>query len=152
MYGTKRRKHGLLESRDLQLVVFTTLHQNQVKLPKFTHCYKNTNNFIGERFYLRTLLIAVRGPTSFENLRTINGVVVNGVVHPTFKDACRALGLLENDGEWLQCLREASVMQTGHQLRQLFVMILKECSPVKPEDLWDKFKTSICDDLQHKLS
>ena len=131
----------------MQLVVFTTLHQNQVRLPKFTHCYKNTNNFIGERFYLRSLLIAVCGPTSFENLST-----VNGVMHPTFKDACHALGLLENDGEWLECLREASVMQTGHQLCQLFVMILKECSPVKPEDLWDKFKTSICDDLQHKLS
>ena len=48
-----------------------------------------------ERFYLRLLLTAVKGATSFEHLRT-----VNGQVKPTFKEACIALGLLSNDNEW----------------------------------------------------
>jgi hypothetical protein len=43
----------------------------------------------GERFYLRLLLTVRRGPTSFEDLRT-----VEGVVHPTFRAACAAMGLL----------------------------------------------------------
>ncbi len=47
----------------------------------------------GERFHLRTLLTVVKGPTSFENLRTINGIEF-----PTFRDACIHLGLLEDDG------------------------------------------------------
>ena len=81
----------------------------------------------GERFYLRLLLTTVRGPTSFENIRTVDGEVKN-----TFKDACNALGLLESDGEWNECLRSAAIIQTGTQLRQLFVMILKESSPVEP--------------------
>jgi len=42
----------------------------------------------GERFFLRLLLIAVPGPTSFEDLRTHDGIV-----HPTFRDACIARGL-----------------------------------------------------------
>ena len=53
----------------------------------------------GERFYLRLLLTVVRGPTSFENLRT-----VNNVLHDTFKAACVARGLLEDDDEWIQCM------------------------------------------------
>jgi hypothetical protein len=43
----------------------------------------------GERFYLRLLLTVVAGATSFENLRTIDGVV-----YPTFQAACGAMGLL----------------------------------------------------------
>ena len=37
------------------------------------------------------------------------------------------------------------------QLRPLFVMILKECSPVEPLVLWDEYKLYICDDLHHCL-
>ena len=50
----------------------------------------------GERFYLRLLLAVVRGPTSFESLRT-----VDGVIYETFKVACIARGLLEDDEEWI---------------------------------------------------
>jgi hypothetical protein len=100
----------------------------------------------GERFYLRTLLTVVRGSPSFESLRTYNGEI-----HPTFKAACMARGLLEDDSEWKQCLEEASVMQTGRQLRQLFVTILKDCIPSEPLVLWDQFKEHICDDLAYAL-
>ena len=100
----------------------------------------------GERFYLRTLLTVVKGATSFEHLRT-----VDGVTHPTFHAACLALGLLENDNEWIQCLEEAGDMQTGHQLRNLFGVILLFCSPAEPAALWHQFKDRICDDLANTL-
>ncbi|GFS36770.1 hypothetical protein Acr_00g0047940 [Actinidia rufa] len=38
--------------------------------------------------------------------------------------ACVAMGLLEDDEEWMQCLQEASIMNTGYQLRRLFSVIL----------------------------
>lgn len=63
---------------------------------------------MGERFYLRLLLTIVKGPTSFEDLRTFNGALL-----PTFRAACLARGLLEDDAEWRQCLMEATMMQTG---------------------------------------
>jgi len=103
----------------------------------------NTND---ERFYLRTLLAVVKGPESYEDLRTLNGVLL-----PTFRDACIARGLLEDDGEWRQCLLEASSMQTGAQLRNLFATLLLFCCPTKPEQLWNDFRQHICDDLRYRL-
>src|SRR6202789_1450016 len=100
----------------------------------------------GERFYLRTLLAAVKGATSFEDLRRGDGVLL-----PSFHQACLARGLLEDDNEWRQCLQEAAHMATGHQLRNLFVTILRDCSPSDPLALWLEFRVDICDDLRHAL-
>ncbi|KAB2625677.1 hypothetical protein D8674_017337 [Pyrus ussuriensis x Pyrus communis] len=74
----------------------------------------------GEKFYLRILLNHVRGPTSFTNLRT-----VNGVLHPTFKQAAEQ--------------REASVIQMSSALRRLSVTILVYCAPIGVRGLWDEF-------------
>ena len=99
-----------------------------------------------ECFYLCLLLTAVRGATFFEALCT-----VNHHLKPTFKEACIALGLLADDNEWHQCLAEAGLMATGHQLRVLFVTILIDCSPTHPRQLWDDHKHSLCDDLRRAL-
>ena len=100
----------------------------------------------GERFYLRLLLTSVKGATSFEDL-----CFFQGTQHTSFREACIVRGLLEDDNEWDQCLQEASHMQTGHQLRHLFVTILKDCLPADPRALWDTFWHHICDDLRHQL-
>ncbi|XP_068328165.1 ATP-dependent DNA helicase PIF1-like [Pyrus communis] len=88
----------------------------------------------GEKFYLRILLNHVRGPTSFTNLRT-----VNGVLHPTFKQAAEQQGLLERDDNIRQCLLEASIIQMSSALRRLFVTILVYCAPIGVRELWDEF-------------
>ena len=100
----------------------------------------------GEHFYLRTLLMVVKGPKSFDDLRTVDGVLCE-----TFHDACQKLGLLENDTEWRLCLQDASEIKTGAQLRHLFATMLLFCSPADPKQLWMQFRAQICDDLQHKL-
>jgi len=56
-----------------------------------------------EWFYLQTLLAVVKGQKSYEGLRTFSNVV-----YPMFHEACIAQGLLADDGEWRQCLMEAS--------------------------------------------
>jgi hypothetical protein len=101
----------------------------------------------GERFYLRLLLTVVPGATSFANLRTVNNLPFD-----TFKEACFALGLLEDDYEWRKCLEEAGQMQTGYTLRMLFATIIFHCNPTSPGDLWIQFRHHICDDLLHKLT
>src|SRR6266404_2918511 len=100
----------------------------------------------GEHFYLRLLLTSVKGATSFEDLRFFQGTQ-----HTSFREACIVHGLLKDDNEWDQCLQEASHMQTGRQLRHLFVTILKDCLPADPRALWDTFWHHICDDLRHQL-
>ncbi|KAJ8457646.1 hypothetical protein ONZ45_g18233 [Pleurotus djamor] len=73
------------------------------------------------------------------------------VWYQTFHAACLARGLLQDDGEWRQCLAEASVMQTGARLRHLFCTILLFCEPAQPDILWLEFRSHICDDLHWRL-
>ena len=100
----------------------------------------------GERFYLRTLLMVVRGPKSFEDLKT-----VDGRTYETFHEACLRRGLLEDDGEWEICLQEAADIKSGSQLRHLFTTLLLFCTPAQPNMLWSRFRDKICDDLRYKL-
>jgi len=61
-----------------------------------------------ERYYLRMLLNCVKGATSYEHLRTLDGTK-----HDTLKNACIAMGLLEEDNEWHQALEEVGVWALG---------------------------------------
>lgn len=69
----------------------------------------------------------------------------------SFYDACMQRGLLEDDGEWRLCFAEASQMQTGAQLRHLFVTILLFGPPSRPQDLWAEFSGQICSDLSFRI-
>ena len=75
------------------------------------HC----NPWQGERFYLRLLSTVVAGAKSFSHLRT-----VNGIVYDRYQGACVAMGLLEDDQEWIQCFSECITFATGAALRVLF--------------------------------
>ncbi|KAG2661478.1 hypothetical protein PVAP13_1KG506713 [Panicum virgatum] len=72
----------------------------------------------GERFYLRILLMTVKGATSYADLRTYNGIV-----YETFKEACAARGLLNDDNEWYNTFEEATKWATPSHLRNLFATI-----------------------------
>jgi len=103
--------------------------------------------FQGERYYLRLLLTVVRGATSFENLRT-----VDGMVYPIFKGASIALGLLEDDGEWVALFREGAQFMTGRALRYLFALALQYTTISNPLAIWETFWPSMCDDIPHILA
>jgi hypothetical protein len=68
-------------------------------------------------------------------------------MHSTFKAACNALGLLQNDREQEMSLQDAAISQTGYQLRLLFVHILANCSPKDPARLWTIVRNVLSDDL-----
>jgi hypothetical protein len=72
-----------------------------------------------ERCYLRLILLHVSGVTSFKDLRTVNNQVFF-----FYKETAIALGLVEDDSYHNTCLMEASLIQTGKQLRHLFCIIL----------------------------
>jgi len=83
---------------------------------------------LGERYYLRMLLNCIKGATSYEHLRT-----VDGRVHDTFKDACIAMGLLADDNEWDQALEKAGVWASGRRLRDMFASMLMFCEVTNPK-------------------
>nr|DAD25034.1 TPA_asm: hypothetical protein HUJ06_026498 [Nelumbo nucifera] len=86
----------------------------------------------GERYYLRELLQIAHGATSFEDMRT-----VNGVTHDFYKAACITLGLLDNDNEWDYALIEASIWATSNQMHDIFVSILLINEIANPRQLWN---------------
>ena len=95
----------------------------------------------GEKYYLRMMLSYIKGAKSFEDLRTVNGILYN-----TYKEAAKAMGLLDTDDEWDRCLAEAVIFQKPGKLRQLFVQLLFYCRPVQPEDLFFKYEKELSSD------
>lgn len=100
-----------------------------------------------ERFHLRLLLLHRKGCTSFENLRT-----VSGVVYATFKLAAAAMGLTSDDNEHFRLLEEAAVHYFPHQLRFLFSELLIFCFPNDPAGLWNTFKHKMSEDFMHRCN
>ena len=99
-----------------------------------------------ELYALRLLLNHVRGPTSYEDLRT-----VNGITHKTFQDAAIALKLVKDDMIWIECMMEANDTQTNiHHLRNLFVTILLKCEVSKHRTFYKKCKDMLSTDYLHK--
>ncbi|XP_022014140.1 uncharacterized protein LOC110913626 [Helianthus annuus] len=72
---------------------------------------------LGDCYYLRILLNHIKGPTCFEDIKTVDGQVFQ-----TFKDACFARGLLDDDKEYVNVVKEASTWSTGDFLRTFFVI------------------------------
>lgn len=95
-----------------------------------------------ECFYLRLLLHTIRGPTCFEDLRTVNGYICD-----TYREACQRLGLLENDNHWDLAINEAVQTATACQIHELFAIILTTCNPSNPNQLWLKYREYMSDDI-----
>lgn len=87
----------------------------------------------GEIFYLRILLNKIKGVKEWVELKTYDDVV-----YPTYKDACIARGLLENDKEYIDGILEASLWGMRDYLRSFFVMLIMTDSMSQPEIVWEK--------------
>ncbi|XP_044011846.1 uncharacterized protein LOC122854854 [Aphidius gifuensis] len=97
-----------------------------------------------ELFHLRILLTCVTGATSYEHLRT-----VNGITYDNFMSTCLALGLIEDDNEWKNAMHEAEVWMMPQQLRHSFVRILIHCHPIHPEELMKSRDLQIFPSMPH---
>jgi len=104
------------------------------------------NPSCGELYYLRMLLNVAKGATSYEDLRTISGVL-----YPTFKDACQAMGLLGDDSEWREALREASMWGSAAQMRQLLVTIVLFCFVCDAASLFNEFYEYFTDNILYNI-
>jgi len=115
-----------------------TIRQKDSSIGRLPFAHPNC----GERYYLRLLLTKLHGATCFEDIRTIDGVL-----HPTFKSACMALGLLNDDGEWHDALNEASTWASGVHLRNMFYSMLMFSEIADPVRLWESHWVHLINDL-----
>ncbi|XP_057734424.1 uncharacterized protein LOC130949818 [Arachis stenosperma] len=96
----------------------------------------------GEDYYLRLLLNIQKGCTSFEEIRT-----VDGVTHNTFKEACYALGLLQDDKEFIDAILEASTWASANYVRDLFVMLLISNNIACPDFVLERCYKELSEDI-----
>jgi hypothetical protein len=88
----------------------------------------------------------VKGAQSYEDLRTYNNML-----HPTFKEACKARGLLNDDNEWYNAFDEAARWATSEQLRHLFVTMLLYCEVGDEHTFFEKVWQLLADDIQYNM-
>ncbi|GFV05307.1 ATP-dependent DNA helicase [Trichonephila clavipes] len=131
----QRRKQGKAVEGHTNLYSSDALGRLYTVHPNNTEC-----------FYLRLLLINIRGPISFQDLRTVNGQLCT-----TYRQACQELNLLENDAHWDTALADASNTARPQQIRTLFAIILTTCFPSNSKDLWEKYKDYMSEDILHRL-
>ena len=94
-----------------------------------------------DRFFLRLLLLHVPGAKSYDDLKTVNGVICN-----TYKEACQNLNLLDDDNMWEETLDEAALVKMPRQMRQMFATLIVMNSPQDPLRLWNKYKKHLIED------
>ncbi|XP_074305255.1 uncharacterized protein LOC141640346, partial [Silene latifolia] len=87
----------------------------------------NVSPNCGELYYMRTLLNFVKGPKSYEDLRWFDDVL-----HPTFRGACYARGLLGDDKKYIDAIEEVSRWGSGSYLRNLFIPLFLSATITMP--------------------
>uniref|UniRef100_A0AC35GL84 C3H1-type domain-containing protein n=1 Tax=Panagrolaimus sp. PS1159 TaxID=55785 RepID=A0AC35GL84_9BILA len=131
---------------------------------KFFVRIKHVSPKNSELFALRMLLMKVKGPQSFEHLRT-----VKGTIYPTFLQTAQALGLWESDELHMNAITEAfnemrtlglwesdelhmnaiteafNEMRSIKQKRFYFAMVVAFNNPANPDEFLKKFLDDIFD-------
>ncbi|XP_056685909.1 uncharacterized protein [Spinacia oleracea] len=102
---------------------------------------------IGERSFLRLLLVHVPSPKSFEDLLTVDGYRC-----ATFQEASLKHRLLEEDEAVDLFLAEACEVQMSSALRRLFATVLIFCQPSDPNALWLKYSVAMSEDFNHQFT
>ncbi|XP_010468583.2 PREDICTED: uncharacterized protein LOC104748676 [Camelina sativa] len=95
-------------------------------------------------YYMRILLGIVTGPKSDEDIRTYRGVV-----YDTYKKACWARSILEDDQAYIDSILEASAWFFGPQLRNLFTMMLLDGCLSRPEHVWETTWQVLSEDIEN---
>ncbi|KAF7809101.1 uncharacterized protein G2W53_035844 [Senna tora] len=96
----------------------------------------------GELYYERILLNKIKGATCFEDIKK-----VGSVIYPSFRDACYALGLLDDDKEFIEAIAEASTWGSSSYLRKLFVTMLLSNTLSRPDFVWEKTWKLLSEDI-----
>ena len=107
----------------------------------------------GDIFFMRLRLLypCCKGATSYADLCTAHrhDSSTPNQTCASFQEACIAEGLVADDSEWRAAMLEGVGLKCGASLRSLFVEILMNCEPQKPDELWEEFKDELASDIAY---
>jgi ATP-dependent DNA helicase PIF1 len=100
----------------------------------------NVSIYNYELFALRTLLKCQRGCQNFSDL-----LMVDGFIHSTFRSACSAFGMSNDDSEFIACFAEfvETTVASLESIRHQFAMMLCSIKTVNARAIFEHF----CEDL-----
>jgi hypothetical protein len=104
-----------------------------------------------ERWCLKQLLCAIPGATCWDDLKTVSKDADSRVVHATFEQTCRELGMMEKDDVWYDGMDEAIREGMPCQLRVMFVEMLIFCNITDPVQFWNRYKHAVSEDYLHDV-
>ena len=81
----------------------------------------------------------------FKDIRT-----VNGTTYYSFKDACFALRLLQDDREFIDAIKEASIWASASYIRRLFVILFISNNMSRLEFVWENICQELSDDIFYR--
>ena len=93
---------------------------------------------------MRMLLNKVKAATEFDDFKKFEGIQ-----YRTYKEACDARGLLQDDKEYIEGIIEASSWGTGDYLRNHFVMLILSDTMSRPEVVWEKSWRLLAEDVEN---
>lgn len=96
----------------------------------------------GQLYFLRVLLNKIRGPTCYADIRT-----VDGIEQPSFEEACYKRGLLDDDKEYIEGLKEISFWASTGYVRNFFAKMLLSGSLSSPKLVWEATKELLSEDV-----
>jgi hypothetical protein len=103
-----------------------------------------------ELFSLRTLLKCQRGCLHFSDILS-----VDGEIYSTFRDACAALGLVENDCEFIAAFSEylETTVASISSIRNQFALMLCAINAINAQSLFEHFSIDLIgsETRQHAL-
>ncbi|KAH1154351.1 hypothetical protein GYH30_049856 [Glycine max] len=134
---------GFAEARNLTYSQFVSKFKKGYTIGRFIWVPPIT----GELFYLRMMFGSCKGPTSFEDIRT-----VANIQYPTYREACFAMGFLQDDREYVEAIKEVKDWGTTNYLRKLFVLILLTGAMTKPKEVWNQCWHWLADDIVYQYS
>ncbi|XP_056689190.1 uncharacterized protein [Spinacia oleracea] len=96
----------------------------------------------GELYYLSALLNTIQGATCYKDIR-----IVNGVLYSSFKEACYARGLLDDDKEYIDVCLDPNLYRSkyGNSLETIF-FIGKNVSSKYLKEVYEEIMGALAED------
>ncbi|CAA7043467.1 unnamed protein product [Microthlaspi erraticum] len=96
----------------------------------------------GAKYFLRVLINKKKGARSYNDIKT-----VDGIVQPSYEEACYNFGLIDDDKEYIEGLKECGYWASGSYVCKLFAMMLLSKSLSMPKTVWETCYDDLSEDV-----